>query len=906
MKRLLGLCALGLAMAANALAHVSVDTAAGKVVVKVDAPRLVAWQPDHDHMVILADGTGDVEIEGLPTTWQGDYVYQNGMHGISLKGQMGGWSVLQQGNQWLVREGEPAQKKVGALLLKDGWRVDGKAVARRQIDLDGKSWVVATVPSPEYVDGSVVGAVKAGTLPGGGSEVSAKVEGGTTGGESDVSKITVVKKPAAEGMAPVSVGQMLAKLEPASGDVQKVAPKLEAPAGVVSAAVVQGDEGKVATHGAEAIAATPTPKAEGEAVMQAYPVGEVDGIYVPGTLVSVTVPADILRGGETHGARAQVPPVSEEEVDGAVVEQLFPAREGDYTTALSERMHAVAEASTTGMARDAKRDLVAFYLAWQRPQEAIGVMQTMDKREDGLPADGVARLYWGLAQLAMHQEGTAHAFDQGGALAPHAQLWRAVAAAEREDYGVALKEWPRQRGILPQYPDYLRAFAQQAQATSLVMVGDKKVAGKVVDTLVSQYPVGQAPAALVRLQGLVRMGTPDEREGLNDLASAAEATKVDPVTAYRAKFEFVRMLAQRHEISDAQEKNYLEQLWLDWRGDGLERDVLGVLADLYEKAGEPREALERWQTLVRAYPNIPDLNAVTDRMTQAFVDVFDPENPRSYDTLTYLGLYYDFRELVPNDVRGDSVQEAVAKMLADNTLWARAAPILEQQLAYRPLDRAAQGRLALLLAEVYRREGRAGDALKLLDKWEKVASGTDQQRAWKLAQAEALMDLGHYDSAKRALQGVEGSQALQLRVDADWQLKNWSGAADGLKQALDGVTDEMLAKDSEAQLDLFRLAYAYGQMKDGDALEKLQARYEKALAGLPKLADGVNAVAAGTGIASTEGGGVMAPLTGALADINSLTDQVNALRAQRKKVLEEREDYDNKMKYMELLPPPVI
>lgn len=908
MHRLLGFGTMLAALVAAPFAvraDVSVDTVDGKVVVHAASARVAAWRPVRDGIAVMAEGEGDVQIVKLPPKWQGDVIEEGGMHGVYLHGgSAGAWTALQEGGKWIIREGQPQQREVSALLLRDGWRVDGVKIPVREVDVGGATWQVGAISSAQSVAGSVVGMVRKGALAADQKVVMAQAEVAKPVAVS--ATVPAVKAVGDAGMKPVSVNQMLSRLEPA-GAAKVVPQPLAAPSGIVRAPEVQGKGGKVAFHPAEAIAAVPTPHALSEMAVNVEPAaGPAKKIYVPGTVVSVTVPDDVRERPQTSSSEPEAS-VVQAPVAPVMVHTMFPVAEGLYVDGYAERMKDLADAPSTTAELQARRDLAGFFMAWQRPEETLATVGMMPKRKDGLPADPVARLYEGLAYLAMEKQPPEGVFDQEGGLEGHAKLWKAVAKVKNEDYGTALKEWPRERGILPEYPVYLRQMAQEAQATALVMAGDKDVAAKVLEELVAQYAPTEVPTALLRLQGLVRLGTHDERHGLEYLAKAAEST-TDLPSAYRAKYEFVEALRRNKELSDDQVLKYLSELWLDWRGDKLERDVLGELADLYERAGEPREALEHWQALVRAFPNIPDLNVITERMTQAFVDVFDPENPKTYDPLTYLGLYYDFRELVPNDERGDRVQEQVAKILTDSTLWQRAIPLLEKQLNYRPLDPVDQARLALMLSEAYRRQGKAADGLKLLDKWEKVAnSNSGLARGWKIAQAKCLMDLARFDTARRTVESLkDDKEAMAIRVQADWNLKNWKQAVGDLQQQLGGVTAASLVSDTGAQLGVFQLAYAYGQLRDAEGLKGLKERYAKGLEKLPELADGVNAVAAGTGMANAEGGGVLAPLTGTLAGINGLTDQIEELRHKVSKVREEREEYNEKMRYMDLLPPPVI
>lgn len=783
------------------------------------------------------------------------------------------------------------------------------------------------------------------------------------------SALPVRQSDPAQGMKLVAMDAMLARIEPASGPAPVVPRNLP----VQAAGVLPGEAVRIQpASGLGKVSLTPgsalRPIGSGKVAEDLLPqmLGEV---YQPGTLVSLTLPkvgdehsaheepvhgtvkemvdaahgvspaaiisntamvsrtwnqvtlapleaamaaknvspVDVAEPEETHAATKAVP---EEPVKDADASRLLPAREGEYQEEVAYRLQAIAEApEDSTRERDARMGLAGFYIAWQRPEEALGVLGALPKRNDGLPASPQARLYMAVAQLARGMQPSKGLLDQGGLLAAHGKLWQAVAASRRGDFAGALEGWPQERGILPQYPAYLREMAQLAQAHALVMVGDRKVARDVIDKLREGYADGgRIPVGLTRLAGLVRLGTPDEQEGLELLAKAAEDMR-DPAEAYRAKFQFVRALQQRRDLSDDQVRTYLTDLWFDWRGDELERDVLDMLGDLYDKAGEPRQALQYWQTLVKAYPSNPELGRITERMTDAFLKVFDPENPKIYDTLEYVGLYYDFSELVPNDGRGDLVQEQVARLLVQANLYDRAAPILEQQLEHRPLDAAAQGRLVLLLAEVYRETGQAAEGIKLLDKWQSVAGTTVLGRNWKLEEARLMLELKRPDAAAKALASLpeDDREARGLRIEAAWQAKDWMKSIPLLQGQLAGVTAAQLVSDTAAQLAAFRLSYAYGQMKDADELGAMAKRYESGLEKLPQLADDIGVVAAGTGIsASVVAAGPLAPLTTALNDLNRLTDRVQLTRATIAQEQEEQREYNDKMRYMELLPPPAL
>ncbi len=1019
MIRLLVCVMVVLAGAAHAAPALMVEDVGGKTLVRAVAAKLAAWRPERDVLVVVVPASsGEVTIGSLPAGITAEKVTQNGLSGVVVRGVDSSWQVMQDGANWVIRPGA-GLKSDSVMMLRDGWHAAGETVKPQAFEAVGKTWQVGLVGSARSFAGSVAGIVKVG----GATVVSDKIEAGATVASAKVSATVPLKvadvpavrqdapalkplpveaeaatagkmvkmevaaplKPLGkapmaasvlplrqsaptQGMKVVGMDAMLARIEPASGPAPVAARSLPVPAAGVlpaEAARIQPASGlgKVAVKPTEAL----RPVGQGKVVEDLLP-KVLGDIYLPGTLVSLTLPVmehglsepvhatvddmvasvqeapvEVVSASVPVSATAQTggtwnqdtlqpmaaameaakvsktvvetpvadtKPLQEEVVTELPDEKLLPQRGGNYQDELAYMLQAIAEAPEgSNRERDARMALAGFYVAWQRPEEALSVLGTLPKRADGLPVSPQARLFVAISELARGKEPKRGLLDQGGVLGPHAKLWQAVVASRTGDFAGALELWPQERGILPQYPGYVREMAQLAQAQALVMVGDRKVARSVIDQLMAGYKNPESvPVGMVRLAGLVRLGTPDEQQGLELLARAAES-KRDLAEAYRAKFQFVRALQQRHDLSDEQVRTYLTDLWFDWRGDDLERDVLDVLGDLYEKANEPREALQYWQTLVRAYPANHELGRITERMTNAFLKVFDPENPKIYDPLEYIGMYYDFSELVPNDSRGDLVHEQVARLLVDANLWTRALPIIEHQLRYRPLDAAAQGRLSLMLAKAYGNLGEAGEGVKIIDRWQHAATTTALAKEWKMLEADLLLQLKRPKAVTAALakQPNDDADVRDRRIEAAWNATDWNLAIPLLEQKLAAVPSAQLVDDTDAQLALFRLAYAYSQVRDTAKLDALGTRYGTALAKLPTLAGGLGAVAAGTGVsASLVAMGPLAPLTTALNSLNRMSDSMAEKRLDIVKTRKDQQEYNDKMRYMELLPPPAL
>lgn len=566
-----------------------------------------------------------------------------------------------------------------------------------------------------------------------------------------------------------------------------------------------------------------------------------------------------------------------------------------------------ADVASMPAVQQARRELVAYYLAWGRPHEAAAELAMLPLREDGLPLAKDDRLYLAMSHVLRGRGAESVALLEVDAShrPAHRALWRAAALQQAGRSAEALRAWPENDAELTGYPPAVAAELMLLHGEALLAVGNKADAMAYLDGLTEQVGDGQV-ARLNYLRGKVRLGTRKEQEGLELLALAAEDPH-DLTSAYRAKFDFVRALMRRGELEDHQVTSYLEGMRMLWRGDALEQEILLMLGDYYLKQRNYRGALGRWKTLARVYPDMPGMAALTDKMTEAVLGAFDPENPEQYSPLTYLGLYFDFKELLPNDVRGDRVVEMAGRLLSEQGLPERAIPLLEQVLRYRAVEPIDKARVALVLADAYTANGKPGEALKLLDAHKAMAVNSVQQKLWPLAEARALLALQRPDAVVAALKDSLEKDAVMLRAEAAWQKQSWAYLADVLTPVVARLKPEDLPASMFNQLAVLRLAYAYGQQNERAALEQLLARFGAVGESLPAMADTLAAIATQAGVA--EGTRAVRPLAlvaDSLAGLNSFTDTFRREQRAEAERRDEIEDYNGKMRYMELLPPPAL
>jgi tetratricopeptide (TPR) repeat protein len=868
-----------------------------------------------------------ISLSTLPSTWQVKTTRSNQHYvvHVTTPRQMQ-WGATLTGNTFVFTPNskhQPVAKP--ALLLATGWKLNDQPVTPIQVGIRGQAWDVVLVNTPVRA-----GAARLGIARRNSTAKAPVAVAQSTGTSSPSATATITPAAPATNSSPINLTAHLpiafyAAIEPAAGLAATPTPTVNEetlgtpfyPNGLPLAWTATGLQPLSGAEQAEqyiigqALSIGPQPTTESSAAQNTPPpIRTISFQITPTNTVSPS-----MTSATTVAPFARVPnvPAQNERTTTTPITTLFPSAEGNYFNTLVESQQAIAEAPAGSVSeREAKQQLAALYLAWQRPEEAAAVLSTLPKRADGLPAGAIPRLMYGLSQIARGAPPSENVFDQGGSLATAARLWQAVGLSQQGEYSAAVNIWPRltsRTDILAGYPTYLSQQVQEAQLAALVFTGQNSAASKAFTQLAKAYASSTVPTSFIRLGGLAKMGTAQEQLGLEMLAEAAES-KTDPATAVRAKYEFVRALSERREISIPQTIKYLEDLRMDWRGDSTEREILLTLGNLYEKTNSPRKALECWQTVVNAFPKTPDMAMITQQMGSAFTSVFDPESNTRLDDLSFIGLYYDFRELLPNDDTGDRVQEFIAELLNNSTLWERAIPLLEQQLQYRPLEPVAQGRLALLLAQIYRKTNQPEEALKLLDKWQDVATTQVLKREWAINRAQSELALNRPTAVVDILKGLDISgdkTLLRLQTDAYWQAQNWPQAAAGLNNLIRHIPSSELVSNTQAQLDVFKLGYAYGQMQDAQSLKALKQRYRDAWPKLPSLADNLNAVAASTGLEGIPPeGGKMEQLTTALAQINQLDNRIRSLRQNSEEIRQKREEYNNRIRYQELLPPPSI
>ncbi len=706
----------------------------------------------------------------------------------------------------------------------------------------------------------------------------------------------------------------------------------------ISSAVVSSTEATPVVAGAPSL----SPTAESSSA--------VTEVYQPGTVVSITLPSQaqlassedtaltqrrrqfaaalgLLEEGllQTQTATAEIPttlPPEKRQPEAASAQEPRPAisrsamlllpisrlhPQIDEETPFHIALHKVqaallATAPDSDDYLDKKLNLVRLYIAYQRPLDAIGILKTLTP--DGRPpADTRARLMLAVAYLLNEQPMAAQAVlpTTPEDLTDHVAMWAGIAAIQQQNFAAGYADMADNMAVTALYPLYvqLRIRLYEVQALFALkkysLLAERLAALKELNgdklPFAGQFLLAQAQLA----QGRVVEG----RRLLSRLAAEAPA----PI-AVEAKFLFLQDLLRTAELGIPQYLRLMEQLRFEWRGDGLEGQMLLALGDAYRSEKDYRNALNRYKTFAVVFPEAEENDRVLSIMRNTFLDIFEPENRLKLDRLAMLGSYYDYRELTPADKRGDRVIVDMANLLENLTLFQRAARLMERQLNFRIEDDAEKARLGIALAGMYRKQNLITQASAALEEWApRSAVPEDIARDYAMEKAQILKEQGEFYQARQLLENWLDDRAQHLLANIAWQQEDYVTVTRILVRIFD-TNEHAGFEDAEIQTQFMRLTHALGLLRQKRALATLVDNYREKLRSFPDLAAQINIAMAQQGIEPL----IAVPEANHLQQIaqtfDLLEDFESAYNSEQERIgdiIYERELYNDKMRYMEFM-----
>jgi hypothetical protein len=389
-------------------------------------------------------------------------------------------------------------------------------------------------------------------------------------------------------------------------------------------------------------------------------------------------------------------------------------------------------------------------------------------------------------------------------------LWRAfLADQEGQPADATAPLFAASAGLLPSYPDALRARLGAAAAEAMAAGGEAAAAAALLTRL------GDLPS-LALARALI-----EEAQGRIDTALAAYGAlgdSRDRRMRHRALTRAVELALREGRIGPPEAAARMEQLLYAWRGDASERLLRLRTAELRGEAGDWSGALALLRETEAFFPE--HISEIRPRTSSAFLALFRDGAADQMPPSQAVALFEESADLLPTGSAGDAVIARVAERLIALDLTQRAATMLTRLMASQPeggLDRARTG---LRLGQLLLGDGDAPGALAALAATEAERLPTSLAAERLILRARAMAASGQHDAALAMLRGLPA--AAEVRVDIAAAHGDWAEATAALSEIAEAqLPPPAVALEEPARRLLVRLAAAAALAGDRATLASL-------------------------------------------------------------------------------------
>lgn len=410
-------------------------------------------------------------------------------------------------------------------------------------------------------------------------------------------------------------------------------------------------------------------------------------------------------------------------------------------------------------------------ISLERYLDAIGILKTAERLDNGIAKNEEVRLLQGVANAAFGRIEEAERLLRTVA-EPNANksLWQAVVYAQQGKYEAAVKGFNAYEEHIKTYPPKVRQLVSYYYARAL-------------------YKTDRLDDAIDQIDQLARLGNLSDYLPMSQLLLAqiynakeqpniAEQILVNLVqhpylpAAHEAIYEYVTLLFNQGKVSRAQYIKHLENLRYTWRGDATERRSLLTLGENYLEDGQYEQGLSMLKYLTTYFANSLEAKQATNDLTETFTALFlEGKAERVMNLTESLSLYYAFRELTPPGMRGDALIESVVDRMKSLNLFDRAITLQEQQLNYRMRTETDKARAGEKLAQLYLLNMQPKEALEVLKNTApKRVIPKELTAKRQLSLARVYIELNEVEEVEKALGTNNTKEADYLRGEAYWRV----------------------------------------------------------------------------------------------------------------------------------------
>jgi hypothetical protein len=403
-----------------------------------------------------------------------------------------------------------------------------------------------------------------------------------------------------------------------------------------------------------------------------------------------------------------------------------------------------------------------------------------------------------------------------------AALWRGALAMAQNDPQAALLQFDRASDASAGFP---RLFANRlglAIAEARISGKELDVAQRRLDQVIANSPSRGDQARADYLRGRIALERGDERAAL----AAWRTLDLGTVTRARVQAELARIELQagKGDITPQETVASLERLRFAWRGDDLEFDIQRRLGRAQLAAGDFRQGVRTLRETAQRFPLSRERIDLENDVKREFRKLFLEGDADRLSPVAAIGLFEDYRDLVPSGPEGDQMVRRLAERLVAVDLLDRAGGLLDHQMRNR-LQGVPRAEVGARLAAIRLLDRKPQLALEALEGSEGGGLGGDLQRERARLGARALADLGRAPEALARLEGDTGADADLLRAEIALRTRAWPAAAQALERLVGPPPAGNQAMDDNKARQALHMAVALALAGDDAGTARLRERF---------------------------------------------------------------------------------
>ena len=462
--------------------------------------------------------------------------------------------------------------------------------------------------------------------------------------------------------------------------------------------------------------------------------------------------------------------------------------------------------------------------------EVLGILRVMAANGEEVENTAPFRALRGAAMFMMrrYQEAAEDFNHFTLANEEDARFWLAAARSQISDPKAQAETMIQTGALIRAHPRRVKIPLALMGVEATIAAGDDFGAQGFLDMVRKERPSVNELAAIDYMDGKLNEKIGELQVALQQFRKAEESPSLMySVLAKRDRMELEHKLGT---ITTAQLIEGLEQLRYRWRGDHTELEMLLRLADLYGEEKDYGTALRTLKITTSYFSGDPRVDEAANKMTGIFEKLYLENEAEKLSPVTAIGLFEEFRSLVPPGEKGDEMIRKLADRLVSVDLLQQAALLLERQVQFRVtgVDRA---RIGSRLALIYLLDEQPEKALAVLNDTATPEAGRELNAQRRRLEARALTDLNKVDEAVLLLGTDTTPETKQLRAEIYWRAQQWGNAAAALSELAPEAEGQTLS-DQNARIVL-DWATALTLAGDERTLVRVRQRYTGPMSGTP-------------------------------------------------------------------------